>query len=159
MSENKITTCLWFDTNGEEAVDFYVTVFKNAKKGLVSHYGDAGPMPKGTVMTVSFEIDGHAFLALNGGPDFKFTHAISLMVNCDSQQEIDTLWQKLTADGGQEVQCGWLTDKYGLSWQIVPRMMPGLFQKGDARRTNNMMKAMMPMKKLDIKTLQAAYEA
>src|SRR4051812_41890017 len=120
MSNDKMTTCLWFDTNGEEAVDFYMSVFKNAKKGAVSHYGDAGPMPKGQVMTVMFEINGQSFMALNGGTHFKLTPAISQMVMCEDQEEVDTLWSKLTA-GGMEIQCGWLTDKYGLSWQIVPR--------------------------------------
>ncbi len=159
MSNGKMTTCLWFDTNGEEAVDFYVSVFKDASKGAVSHYGDAGPMPKGTVMTVVFEINGQNFMALNGGPHFKFTPAISQVVLCDTQEEIDTLWSKLTSGGGQEVQCGWLTDKFGLSWQIVPREFTELMKKGDAGRGDNMMKALMPMKKLDMKALKAAYEA
>ena len=156
---DKMTTCLWFDTNGEEAVDFYISVFKDAKKGAIAHYGDAGPMPKGTVMTVSFEINGQSFMALNGGPHFKFTPAISQMVFCETQEEIDTLWSNLTSGGGQEVQCGWLTDKFGLSWQIVPREFTELMKKGDAKRSDNMMKALMPMKKLDMKVLKAAYDA
>ncbi len=159
MSNNRMTTCLWFDTNGEEAVDFYLSVFKDARKGAVSHYGDAGPMPKGTVMTVGFEINGQSFMALNGGPHFKFTPAISQVVLCDTQEEVDTLWSKLTSNGGQEVQCGWLTDKFGLSWQIVPREFTELMKQGDAKRADNMMKVLMPMKKLDIKTLKAAYDA
>ena len=159
MPDNKLTTCLWFNMNAQEAVDFYVSVFKNSKKIYTAHYGDAGPMPKGEVLTIAFEIEGQQFLALNGGPNFQFTPAISIIVNCENQREIDALWDKLTADGGKEVQCGWLTDKFGLSWQIAPRQILELYQKGDQRRIDNMMRAMFPMKKLDLAAMKAAYDA
>lgn len=151
----KIVTFLWFNNNAEEAVTFYTSVFKNSRITSTSRYGDAGPGPKGSVMVMSFELEGQQFMALNGGPHYQFTPAISLMVNCEAQEEIDELWNKLT-EGGQEVQCGWLTDKFGLSWQIVPANI-GRFYRGDAASASRVMKAMMPMKKLDMNVLQAAY--
>jgi predicted 3-demethylubiquinone-9 3-methyltransferase (glyoxalase superfamily) len=152
----KITPFLWFDTQAEEAMNFYVSIFKNSKVLQVTRYGDAGPGPKGSVMTANFQLDGQDFIALNGGPNFKFTEAISFVVQCENQQEIDEFWAKLTA-GGQEVQCGWLKDRYGLSWQIVPRILPELLKKGP-EASNRVMKALLKMKKLDIATLQKASE-
>jgi len=151
----KITTFLWFDNNAEEAVNFYVSIFKNSKVGNVARYGDSGPGPKGSVMTMGFELEGLKFTALNGGPQFKFTEAISFVVNCDTQEEIDDYWEKLASNGGQEVQCGWLKDKYGLSWQIVPSILPQLIS-GDPRKSNRVMQALMQMKKLDMAELQRA---
>ena len=147
----KISPFLWFDNQAEEAAKFYVSVFKNSKMGAVSRYGDGMPLPKGTVMTAAFEIDGQKFTALNGGPQFKFTEAVSFVVNCDTQKEIDHYWDKLTAGGGREVQCGWLKDKYGLSWQIVPTALPEL-----AKKSPKVMQALMHMKKLDIAALERA---
>ena len=152
----KITPFLWFDNQAEEAANFYVSVFKNSKILSVTRYGDTGPGPKGSVMVASFELDGQKFNALNGGPIFKFTEAISLVVNCESQAEVDHFWEKLTADGGQEVQCGWLKDKYGLSWQIVPTILVELLQDQDPDKTQRVMKAMMKMVKMDIDTLKRA---
>jgi predicted 3-demethylubiquinone-9 3-methyltransferase (glyoxalase superfamily) len=153
---NKISPFLWFDHQAEEAAKFYTSIFPNSKITAVSHYGDAGPGPKGSVMTVGFELDGQAFTALNGGPHFKFTEAISLVVNCDTQKELDAYWDRLCADGGKPVQCGWLKDKYGLSWQIVPSILPKLAQ--DPNKGARVMQALMQMVKLDIKTLQQAYD-
>ena len=150
----KITTFLWFDNDAEEAVNFYVSVFKNSKVLNTTKYGDSGAGPKGKVMTVDFELDGQRFTALNGGPNFKFTEAISLVVNCESQQEIDYFWEKLS-EGGQKVECGWVKDKYGLSWQVVPAILWELFQQGD-EATNRIMKAVMTMKKLDVEALKKA---
>ena len=154
----KITPFLWFDNQAEEAVNFYVSVFKNSKVGTIARYGDSGPGPKGSVMTIAFELDGQNFTALNGGPHFKFTEAISLVVNCADQEEVDYFWEKLTADGGQEVQCGWLKDKYGLSWQVVPKILPELLQSGDPKKSERVMKALMQMKKLDVAKLKEAAE-
>lgn len=154
----KITTFLWFDNNAEEAANFYVSVFKNSGVLNTTHYGDSGAGPKGKVMTVDFELDGERFTALNGGPNFKFTEAISLVVNCESQQEIDYFWEKLSAGGGQTVECGWLKDKYGLSWQIVPTILWKLFEGGDQAKTDRIMKAVMTMKKLDLEALKKAAE-
>jgi predicted 3-demethylubiquinone-9 3-methyltransferase (glyoxalase superfamily) len=154
----KITPFLWFDNQAEEAVNFYVSVFKNSKVGTIARYGDSGPGPKGSVMTIAFELDGQNFTALNGGPHFKFTEAISLVVNCANQEEVDYFWEKLTADGGQEVQCGWLKDKYGLSWQVVPKILPELVQSGDPKKSERVMKALMQMKKLDVAKLKEAAE-
>lgn len=154
-STQKITPFLWFDNNAEEAVNFYVLTFKNSKVGDVARYGDSGPGPKGSVMTMAFELEGQKFTALNGGPQFKFTEAISLVVNCENQDEIDYYWDKLTANGGQEVQCGWLKDKYGLCWQIVPTILSQLIS-GDPAKSNRVMQALMQMKKLDIAELQRA---
>lgn len=152
-----ITPFLWFDDKAEEAMTYYVSIFKNSKVLNVSRYGDSGPGPKGSVMTASFELDGQQFIALNGGPHFKFSEAISFVVNCDTQQEIDEYWQKLTADGGKGVECGWLKDRYGLSWQIVPRILPQLLKK-DPETSGRVMKALMTMKKLDIASLQQAHD-
>jgi len=149
----KITPFLWFDSNAEEAMNFYVSVFKNAKVGTITRYGDAGPGPKGSVLTALFELEGQEFVALNGGPLFKFTEAISFVINCENQQEIDYFWDKLTGNGGQESMCGWLKDKYGLSWQVVPVRLPSLLT-GD--KSNEVMQAIMQMKKLDLHQLKRA---
>jgi predicted 3-demethylubiquinone-9 3-methyltransferase (glyoxalase superfamily) len=157
----KITPFLWFDNKAEEAAKFYVSIFKNSRIGDISRYGDAGAevsgRPKGTVMVVTFQLGGQEFLALNGGPQFKFTEAISLVVNCETQQEIDGLWEKLS-EGGAKNQCGWLKDKYGLSWQIVPTVLGKLMQDKDAEKANRVMKAMLQMHKIDIKLLKQAYD-
>jgi predicted 3-demethylubiquinone-9 3-methyltransferase (glyoxalase superfamily) len=153
----KITTFLWFDDQAEEAAKFYTSIFKNAKIGTVSRYGDGAPRPKGTAMVVTFQLAGQEFMALNGGPLFKFTEAISLLVSCETQEEVDEYWEKLTA-GGQESQCGWLKDKYGLSWQIVPTALGKLLSDPDPEKSQRVMKAMLQMKKIDVKRLQQAYE-
>ena len=153
----KITPFLWFDGKAEEAMNFYVSIFKHSKVGRVTRYGDAGPGPKGTVMSATFQLEGQDFYALNGGPQFKFTPAISLFVNCETQQEVDALWEKLSA-GGRKDQCGWLQDKYGVSWQIVPTTLGKLLGDKDPVKANRVMQAMMQMKKLDIKGLQQAYD-
>ncbi|MFN2594499.1 MAG: VOC family protein [Actinomycetota bacterium] len=154
----KIHPFLWFDTEAEEAAKFYTSVFKNSRITNVAHYGDAGPMPAGSVMTVDFEIEGQPITALNAGPEFKFTEAISLFVNCETQDEVDYLWDKFTEDGGQESQCGWLKDKFGLSWQIVPEELPRLLQLEDKTKADRVMKAMMEMKKIETAKLRAAAE-
>ena len=158
----KITPFLWFDNQAEEAVKFYVSIFKNSKVKDVARYGDAGAKisgrAKGSVMTVTFELEGQEFIALNGGPIFKFTEAISLTINCKTQEEVDHFWGKLTAGGGQESQCGWLKDKYGLSWQVVPVVLNEMMTDKDAQRSERVMQAMLGMRKLDIKTLRHAYE-
>ena len=151
----KITPFLWFDNNAEEAVQFYTSIFKDSKILGTSRYGDAGPGPKGTVMTMKFELNGQEFIALNGGPHFKFTEAISFVVNCETQKEIDEYWAKLTA-GGKEVQCGWLTDKFGLSWQIVPTVLGQLMQDKDPEKVKNVTQAFMKMVKMDIEALKRA---
>jgi predicted 3-demethylubiquinone-9 3-methyltransferase (glyoxalase superfamily) len=153
--KQKITPFLWFDTQAEEAANFYVSIFKNSKIGKISRYGDAGPGPKGSVMVISFELEGQQFTALNGGPQFKFTPAISLMVNCDTQQEVDELWEKLSA-GGRTDHCGWLQDRFGLSWQIVPTALGRLMSSPDREKANRVMQAMLKMNKLDIATLERA---
>ena len=153
----KITTFLWFDNQAEEALNFYVSIFKNSRVGDIVRYGDTGPGPKGQVMTAEFQIEGQQFTALNGGPQFKFTEAISLVVNCDTQEEVDKLWEELS-EGGQKVQCGWLKDKFGLSWQIVPTILKDLLKDKDPQKTNRVMQAVMKMTKLDIAQLNAAYE-
>jgi predicted 3-demethylubiquinone-9 3-methyltransferase (glyoxalase superfamily) len=153
----KITPFLWFDSQAEEAAKFYVSIFKNSKVREVTRYGESGPGPKGSVMTVVFELDGQEFIALNGGPIFKFTEAVSFVVNCETQQELDEFWEKLSA-GGQEIQCGWLKDKYGMSWQIVPAILGQLMQDKDPKRSDRVMKALLQMKKLDIAGLKRAYE-
>ncbi len=156
----KITPFLWFDTQAEAAANFYTSVFANSKVTNVQRYGDAGPAPAGTVMTVQFVLDGVEFTALNGGPIYaSFTEAISLQVDCQGQAEVDDLWAKLTADGGEESQCGWLKDKYGLSWQIVPRELLDLIGDPDPGRANRAMQAMMPMSKIEIKAIQDAADA
>lgn len=157
--KQKITTFLWYDNNAEEAANFYVSVFKNSRVLETTRYSDAGPGPKGSVMTVSFELDGQEFTALNGGPHFKFTEAISLVVHCQSQEEVDYLWTKLTEDGGQESQCGWLKDKFGLSWQITPDALLKLIKDSDSAKVQRVMQEMMQMKKLDIKKLEQAANA
>jgi predicted 3-demethylubiquinone-9 3-methyltransferase (glyoxalase superfamily) len=154
---NKITPFLWFDGQAEEAANYYTSIFKNSKVESVSRYGDAGPLPKGTVMSVTFQLDGQEFMALNGGPVFKFNEAISFFVNCDTQAEVDDLWDKLTK-GGEEVQCGWLKDKFGLSWQIVPKALNEMLQDKDTEKSNRVMAAMLKMKKIDIAALRQAYE-
>ncbi len=154
----KITPCLWFNNNAEEAVRFYTSVFRNSKILKTSYYGEGAPLPKGTVLTITFELNGQEFMALNGGPHFKFTEAISLIVNCETQNELDEVWEKLSSNGGSEVQCGWLKDKYGLSWQIVPTVLGKMMQDKDAEKTNRVMQAVLQMKKLDIKLLKKAYE-
>ncbi len=154
----KITTFLWFNNDAEEAINLYVSLFKNSKVLTVSRYGDAGPGPKGQVMTATFQLDGQQFMALNGGPLFPFTEAISLFVACETQEEVDTLWAKLTADGGKESQCGWLKDKFGLSWQIIPSALPRLISDRDPKKSQAVMKAMLQMKKIHIRGLQTAYD-
>ncbi len=155
-----ITPFLWFDDKAEEAVKFYVSLFKNSKIGRITRYGAEGAevsgRPKGTVMTVTFQLDGQEFMALNGGPHFKFTEAISLLVNCKTQEEVDELWEKLSA-GGEQGQCGWLKDKYGLSWQIVPTVLGKMLNDKDAEKSKRVMHALFQMRKLDIKRLQQAY--
>jgi len=153
----KIVPFLWFDGNAEEAMNFYVSVFKNSKVLSVTRYGEAGPGPKGTVMSCTFQLEGQDFYALNGGPQFKFTQAISLFVNCETQQEVDALWKKLSA-GGREDQCGWLQDKYGLSWQIIPTALGRMLGDKDAKKATATMRAMLQMKKIDIKGLQQAHD-
>jgi predicted 3-demethylubiquinone-9 3-methyltransferase (glyoxalase superfamily) len=154
----KITPFLWFDGRAEEAMRFYVSIFKNSKAGRVVRYGEAGPGPKGTVMTAVFQLDGQEFIALNGGPQFKFSQAVSFVVNCKTQKEVDELWEKLSA-GGQQQMCGWLIDKFGLSWQIVPTGLPELLSDTDPAISQSVMKAMMQMKKLDIEGLKRAKQA
>ena len=154
----KITPFLWFDKEAEEAMNFYVSIFKNSKVKGVTHYGEAGPGPAGTVMTASFELDGQEFVALNGGPHFKFTEAVSFVVNCETQAEVDEFWEKLSA-GGKTVQCGWLKDKFGLSWQIVPTALPRMLTDKDPEKSKRVFNAMMKMVKIDIAALQRAYDA
>jgi predicted 3-demethylubiquinone-9 3-methyltransferase (glyoxalase superfamily) len=151
-----ITPFLWFDQQAEEAAHFYTSIFKNSKIETVTRYGDAGPGPKGTVMTVAFQLDGQHFTALNGGPVHKFNEAVSFVVHCDTQQEVDDLWTQLTA-GGKEIACGWLKDKYGLAWQIVPKRFIEMMLDPDPQRKERLMRAMLPMKKLDVAILEAAY--
>jgi predicted 3-demethylubiquinone-9 3-methyltransferase (glyoxalase superfamily) len=154
---NKITPFLWFDGQAEEAAKFYVAVFRNGRILKTVRFGDAGPGPKGAVMTVSFEVNGQQFTGLNGGPQFKFTEAISFVVSCETQAEIDSLWTQLSADGGNEGRCGWVQDKYGLWWQLVPPQLPDMLADQDPARANQTMQAMMQMGKLDIATLQKAH--
>jgi predicted 3-demethylubiquinone-9 3-methyltransferase (glyoxalase superfamily) len=154
--KHKIAPFLWFDTQAEEAAKFYVSVFKDSKMGNIARYGEGMPGRKGSVMTAAFEIEGQSFTALNGGPQFKFTEAVSFVVNCDTQKEIDYYWDKLTAGGGKEVECGWLKDKFGLCWQIVPAVLFDLIQQSDQKKTDRVMKAVMQMKKLDIVALERA---
>ncbi len=151
----RITPFLWFDDDAEEAANFYTSIFKNSKIKGVSRYGEAGPGPKGSVMVVNFELDGEEFMALNGGPQFQFTEAISLVVNCKSQEEVDHYWGRLT-EGGQPVQCGWLKDKFGLSWQVTPTILAELMQDKDPAVRERVMKQMMQMVKLDIEPLKQA---
>lgn len=159
----KITPFLWFDNQAEEAANFYTSVFKNSKIVNVARYGEEGAKasgrPKGTVMTVAFQLDGQEFVALNGGPHFKFTEAISFVVNCERQEEVDYYWGKLSEGGDEKAQqCGWLKDKYGVSWQIVPSALGGMLQDQDPKKSERVMKALLQMKKIDIKGLRQAYE-
>jgi predicted 3-demethylubiquinone-9 3-methyltransferase (glyoxalase superfamily) len=151
----KITPCLWFDTEGEEAAQFYTSLFPNSRIVEVTRYGSAGPRPEGTVMSVSFELDGQRFIALNGGPDFKFNEAISLEVDCESQEEVDKYWNALT-EGGEEGPCGWLKDKYGVSWQIVPRVLTELISDPDQAKAQRVMAAMLKMQKIEVAELERA---
>lgn len=153
----KITPFLWFNDQAEEAVKFYTSIFKNSKVGAIARYGDSGPGPAGSVMTASFELEGQPFIALNGGPVFKFTEAVSFVVNCESQQEVDYYWDNLLK-GGTPSQCGWLKDQFGLSWQIVPAALSKLLSSKDAQKSRRVMEAMLKMVKLDIKTLEEAAE-
>ena len=161
FAARKLTSCLWFDTQAEDAAKFYVSVFKDAKIGRVTHYGKEGEeihgKKPGSVMVVEFEIAGQAFVALNGGPQFKFDEAISFQVHCDTQEEIDYFWSRLT-DGGQESVCGWLKDRFGLSWQIVPSILPAMLSGPDAAASQRATKAFLQMKKFDIAKLKRAYE-
>lgn len=158
----KITPYLWFDKQAEEAANFYVSIFKNSKIGKISRYGKEGfeihKMPEGTVMTVEFQLEGQDFMALNGGPIFKFNESISFLVNCETQEEVNDLWNKLTANGGEEGPCGWLKDKYGLSWQISPVILGKLLNDPDKVKAGRVMNAMLQMKKIDIEGLKKAYE-
>ena len=154
----KITPFLWFDGKAEEAMNFYISIFKNSKILSVTRYGEAGPGPEGTVMTAKFALNGQEFVALNGGPQFTFTEAISFVVNCETQQEVDELWEKLS-EGGQKSRCGWLKDKYGLSWQVVPTALVEMLQDKDAKKSNRVMQAMLQMNKIEIETLRRAYYA
>jgi predicted 3-demethylubiquinone-9 3-methyltransferase (glyoxalase superfamily) len=153
----KITPFLWFDDQAEEAVNFYTSIFKNSKIGSIARYGEGTPKPAGTVMTVTFQLEGQEFVALNGGPEFTFTPAISFFVNCQTQAEVDHLWEKLSS-GGEEGQCGWLKDKYGVSWQIVPTILGQLLQDKDAAKSQSVLNAMLQMRKIDIAKLKQAYE-
>jgi len=153
----KITPFLWFDNNAEEAVNLYVSIFKNSKILSVSRYGEGGPGEKGSVMTMTFELEGQELIALNGGPYFKFSEAISLFVDCKTQEEVDELWEKLS-EGGEKSRCGWLKDKYGLSWQIIPTVLIQMMQDKDAKKAKRVTEAMLKMEKIDIETLRQAYE-
>jgi len=153
----KITPFLWFDGKAEEAANFYVSIFKNSKIGTVNRYGEHGPGLKGTVMIATFQIDGQDFIALNGGPQFKFSAAISFVVNCETQEEVDNFWEKLSA-GGEKRQCGWLQDKFGISWQIVPTALPKLMSDPNREKAGRVMQAMMQMTKIDIKLLEKAFQ-
>ena len=153
----KITPCLWFDTEGEEAARYYTSIFPNSKILEVTRYGSAGPREDGTVMTVEFELDGQKFIALNGGPDFTFSEAISFVVHCKTQDEVDTYWDALS-DGGEEGPCGWLKDRFGLSWQVVPNALPRLLTDPDTEKAQRVMAAMLEMKKIDVEALERAAE-
>lgn len=152
----KITPFLWFDNQAEEAANFYAAIFRNSRIGAVSRYGSGAPLPAGTAMTVSFKLEGLEFTALNAGPMFKFTEAISFYVNCETQEEVDYYWERLLEGGGQESQCGWLKDKYGLSWQIIPSALPRLLTDPDGAKASRTMQAMLQMRKIDVAGLEAA---
>jgi predicted 3-demethylubiquinone-9 3-methyltransferase (glyoxalase superfamily) len=154
----RIIPFLWFDSNAEEAVNFYVSIFKNSKVVNITRYGEAGPGPKGAVMSATFQLDGQQFMALNGGPMFTFSPAISFFVNCDTQKEVDELWEKLS-EGGEKQRCGWLKDKYGVSWQIIPAALGEMLQDKDAEKSSKVMRAMLQMDKIDIDILKRAYLA
>lgn len=153
----KISPFLWFDGNAEEAANFYTSIFKNSKILKISRYGEGGPGPAGTVMVVNFQIEGQEFIALNGGPHFKFTEAISFTISTETQEETDYYWNKLTAGGGQEVECGWLKDKFGLCWQVTPKVLSELLADKDKAKAGRVMQAMLKMKKIDIAELKRAY--
>ena len=153
----RITPFLWFDMNAEEAVAFYTSIFKDSRVGAVSRYGEGAPVPKGTVMTIAFELAGQQFMALNGGPHFKFTEAISLFVDCECQQEVDALWEKLSA-GGEKSRCGWLKDKFGVSWQVIPKALGQLMGDKDPEKSKRVMMAMLQMSKIDVAALQRAHD-
>ena len=153
----KITTCLWFDYNAEEAIEYYLSIFPNSKLLSSSRYRENAPVPKGTMLAATFELAGVRFMALNGGPAFKFTEAISLMVYCENQQEIDSLWEKLSSNGGATSQCGWLKDRYGLSWQVIPGLLPEMLKDKDTVKSQRVMKVMLQMTKIDISALENAY--
>ncbi len=153
----RITPFLWFNGNAEEAMNFYTSIFKNSKIDSVSRYGDAGPGPKGTVMVGTFELEGQKFMAINGGPEYKFTPAVSFVINCETQEEVDEFWDKL-CEGGVPNQCGWLADKFGVSWQVVPSILGELLEGKDAEKSERVMKAMFQMTKLDIAKLKQAYD-
>jgi predicted 3-demethylubiquinone-9 3-methyltransferase (glyoxalase superfamily) len=157
LTMQKITPFLWFNDQAEEAVNYYISIFKNSKIGKVSRYGEGSPGRPGTVMTITFELDGQTFIALNGGPVFKFTEAVSFFVNCQTQAEVDELWEKLS-EGGEKGQCGWLKDRYGLSWQIVPTALGEMLQNKDAAKAKRAMQAMLQMKKIDLEKLKQAME-
>ncbi len=152
----KITPFFWYDNQAEEAMNFYVSIFKNSRVLGVTRYGKSGPGPEGSVLTAAFELEGQKFTALNGGPRFKFNESVSFVVNCETQEEIDYFWEKLSSDGGQESQCGWLKDKFGLSWQVVPTILPELITSTDPKKSERVMQAIMQMKKLDIAKLKQA---
>ena len=154
----KITPFLWFDTQAEEAAKFYASVFKNSKVISTTRYGEAGPGPKGSVMTVEFDLEGQRFVGLNGGPQFKFSEAVSFFIRCETQEEVDYFWRELISGGGVESQCGWLKDRYGLSWQVVPTILIEFLQDKDPVKAQRVMKAMMQMKKIEIEPLKRAYE-
>jgi predicted 3-demethylubiquinone-9 3-methyltransferase (glyoxalase superfamily) len=154
----KITPFLWFDSEAEDAAKFYCSIFKNSRIGRITYYGDAGPRPKGSVLTVEFTLDGVEFVALNGGPQFKFTEAVSFSVNCETQEDVDYYWDKLAAGGGEHGPCGWLKDKFGLSWQVSPTVLADMLADKDETKSQRVMKAMMEMGKIDISTLQRAYD-
>lgn len=153
----KITPFLWFDNQAEEAINFYTSIFKNSRIKDISRYGEGGPGPAGSVITASFELEGQEFIALNGGPQFQFNESISFLVNCETQEEVDELWAKLT-DGGEEQPCGWLKDRFGLSWQIVPTILGKLMSDPDPVKAGNVIQAMLQMKKIDVAALQRAYD-
>lgn len=158
MPPKRITPFLWFDTQAEEAANFYVSIFKNSKLGKITRYGKNASLPEGTVMTIEFELDGQPFAALNGGPHFKFTEAVSFSIRCDSQEDVDHYWSKL-CQGGEESMCGWLKDKFGLSWQVVPTALIDMLGDSDPAKAQRVTEAMLKMKKIDISTLKRAYNA
>ena len=151
-----IQPCLWFDTQAEEAAKYYISIFPNSKITRISHYTDVGPRPKGMVLTVEFLLDGKQFMALNGGPEFQFTEAISLSIECDTQEEIDHYWNKLSADGGKEIECGWVKDRYGVSWQVSPKVLSELITGSDEAKADRVMRAMLKMKKIVLADIEVA---
>ncbi|MCX5000009.1 VOC family protein [Streptomyces longwoodensis] len=158
MTADGFTTCLWFDTQAEEAAQFYVSVFKNSSTGTTTYYTEGAPRPAGTVLTVDFTVNGQRFVALNGGPEFTFSEAVSFQIDCDDQEEIDYYWGKLTEGGGQPGPCGWLKDRFGVSWQVTPKVLSEMIAGPDREKTTRAMNAMMKMGKLDIAALQRAYD-